>query len=64
MLLIVSLKMYVTAFRRSTIDELWDSSEELIANYQKESEYQKLLDGKAGINVSVSLSSLSQWSVA
>ncbi len=62
-----SVKDICTAYRRSTIDELWDSSEELIANYQKESEYQKLLDGKAGINVLyhyqalVMVSSMSEW---
>ena len=38
-------------FKLSTINELWDSSEEILENYQKDSEYQKLLDGKDGINV-------------
>ncbi len=38
-------------FKDSTINELWDSPEEIIENYQKDSEYQKLLDGKEGINV-------------
>ena len=46
-----SIKDICKAYRRSTIDELWDSAEELIANYQQESEYKKLLEGKAGINV-------------
>jgi len=46
-----SIKDICKAYRRSTIDELWDSAEELIANYQQESEYKKLLDGRAGINV-------------
>ena len=61
------IKDVCNTFRRSTIDELWDSSEELIANYQKESEYQKLLDGKAGINVSyhyqtlAMVSCMSEW---
>ena len=38
-------------FKDATINELWDSPEEIIANYQKDSEYQKLLNGQAGINV-------------
>jgi len=38
-------------FKEATINELWNSPEELIANYQKDSEYQKLLNGEAGINV-------------
>jgi radical SAM superfamily enzyme YgiQ (UPF0313 family) len=38
-------------FKLSTINELWDSPEEILENYQKDSEYQKLLDGKDGINV-------------
>ena len=38
-------------FRDTTASELWDSPEEIIANYQKDSEYQKLLNGEAGINV-------------
>jgi len=38
-------------FKDATINELWDSPEEIIANYQKDSEYQKLLNGEAGINV-------------
>ena len=38
-------------FKQSTINELWDSPEEILENYQKDSEYQKLLDGKDGINV-------------
>jgi len=40
-----------TRFKNSTINELWDSPEEIIQNYQKDSEYQKLLDGEEGINV-------------
>ncbi len=38
-------------YKTSTIDELWDSEEELIEYYQKEENYQKLLEQKAGINV-------------
>lgn len=38
-------------FENSTRNELWNSPEEIQKNYQNESEYQKLLDGKNGINV-------------
>jgi radical SAM superfamily enzyme YgiQ (UPF0313 family) len=37
--------------KRSTIDELYDSPEEIISLIQDDSEYQNLLDGKAAINV-------------
>jgi hypothetical protein len=40
-----------TRFKNSTINELWDSPEEIFQNYQKDSEYQKLLEGEEGINV-------------
>ncbi len=61
------IKDMCAQYRRSTIDELWDSSEEIIANYQKESEYNKLLNGDAGINVLyhhqslVMVSCMSEW---
>ena len=38
-------------YKTFTIDELWDSEEDLIEYYQKEENYQKLLEEKAGINV-------------
>ena len=38
-------------FKNSTINELWDSPEEIIENYQDDLEYKKLLNGEAGINV-------------
>lgn len=38
-------------FRQFTMDELWNSPEELEAHYQNDSEYQKLLNGKAAFNV-------------
>ena len=38
-------------FKDSTINELWDSPEEIIENYQDDLEYKKLLNGDAGINV-------------
>jgi radical SAM superfamily enzyme YgiQ (UPF0313 family) len=62
-----SVKDVCNSYRRSTIDELWDSSEEIVSNYQQESEYQKLLNGEAGINVSyyhqtlVTVNYMSEW---
>ena len=41
----------VEQFKKATIDELWDSPEELLENFQKESEYQKLLNGEAGTQI-------------
>jgi len=38
-------------FNRVTIDELWDSPEEIENFYQNEENYNKLLNGEAGINV-------------
>ena len=38
-------------FRQLTIDELWDTPEELEAYYQSENEYQKLLSGKSAFNI-------------
>ena len=38
-------------FKNKTISELWDSKEQLISNYQKEDEFQKLLNGEDGMNV-------------
>ena len=46
-----SIQNVFKRFRDTTIGELWDSPEEIVANYQKDSEYQKLLNGKAGVNV-------------
>ena len=41
----------IEQFKNATIDELWDSPHELLENFQKDSEYQKLLNGEAGTNV-------------
>ncbi len=41
----------IEQYKRATIDELWDSPEELLENFQKDSEYKKLLNGEAGTNV-------------
>jgi radical SAM superfamily enzyme YgiQ (UPF0313 family) len=38
-------------FTKSTIEELWDSSEDIQNNFQSEENYQKLLNGEEGINV-------------
>lgn len=38
-------------FKEATINELWDSPEEIIENYQKDSEYNKLLSGEDGTQV-------------
>ena len=46
-----SIQNIFKQFKDSTINELWDTPEEITANYQKDSEYQKLLSGEAGINV-------------
>ena len=41
----------IEQFKQATIDELWDSPLELLENFQKDSEYKKLLNGEAGTNV-------------
>ena len=38
-------------FKQDTVNELWDSPEEIEKNYQNDSEYQKLLSGDAGQNL-------------
>ena len=46
-----SIQNIFKRFKDATINELWDTPEKIITNYQKDSEYQKLLNGEAGINV-------------
>jgi hypothetical protein len=46
-----SIQNIFKRFKDATVNELWDTPEEIIANYQKDSEYKKLLVGDAGINV-------------
>ena len=46
-----NLQKFFEEFKRYTIDELWDSGEELIQHYQNPHEYEKLLNGSAGQNV-------------
>ena len=38
-------------YKNDTVDELWDSEEEIIEHYQNEDNYNKLLNQEAGINV-------------
>jgi radical SAM superfamily enzyme YgiQ (UPF0313 family) len=46
-----TVKKCIEGFRNATIKELWDSPEEVERHYQKDENYQKLLDGIDGINV-------------
>ena len=61
------IKKICNSYKRSTIDELWNSSEEIFSHYQQESEYNKLVSGEAGINVSyhhqtlVMINYMSEW---
>jgi len=54
-------------FKQDTVNELWDSPEEIEKNYQTDSEYEKLLSGEAGQNLifyyhaSVLSNYLSDW---
>ena len=41
----------IEQFKKDTIDELWNSPQELLENFKKDSEYKKLLNGEAGTNV-------------
>lgn len=47
----LELKNVFDSFKDNTINELWDSKEELIEHYQNEKEFQKLLNGEDGMNV-------------
>jgi len=47
----VEIKKLFEEFRNSTINELWDSPEEIIDNFQKDEEYNKLLNDESGFNV-------------
>ena len=38
-------------FKQDTVNELWDSPEEIEKNYQNDKEYKKLLNGEAGQNL-------------
>jgi len=44
------IRTVIDSFDKTTVNELWDSHEEIALHYQDDVEYQKLLDGDAGIN--------------
>ena len=46
-----NIRDVLKSVRETLINELWDSVEEIEAYYQDEKNYQKLLNGEAGINV-------------
>tara|TARA_Y100000741_G_scaffold175535_1_gene133175 strand:+ start:3107 stop:5209 length:2103 start_codon:yes stop_codon:yes gene_type:complete len=46
-----NLQKLFNDFKQSTIEELWNSKEEIETFYQDPKEYQKLLDGNAGQNL-------------
>ena len=46
-----NIKKLFEEFKESTIDELWDSPEEILKNFQNEDEYNKLLNDQLGFNV-------------
>jgi len=45
------IKEIFSMFKQATLDELWDSPEQIEANYQKDEEYEKLLKGEIGMNL-------------
>lgn len=47
----ISIQKLFESCRRATTKELWDSPEEIEQFYQREENYQKLLNGEDGINV-------------
>ena len=46
-----SIEKLFDQFKKATVDELWDSPEEIIKNFQNETEYNKLLTDQLGFNV-------------
>ena len=46
-----NIRYIFNQFQKSTIEELWNSPEEIQASIQDDKEYQKLLNGEIGINV-------------
>ncbi len=48
-----SEKVIITSnrFKETTVNELWDSPEEILENYQNDNEYNKLLSGEDGTQV-------------
>ncbi|WP_428324013.1 B12-binding domain-containing radical SAM protein [Nitrosopumilus sp.] len=47
----IKIQKIFDQFKQSTIDELYDSPDEIISNIQDDAQYQNLLDGKGAINV-------------
>ncbi|MGI0010646.1 MAG: B12-binding domain-containing radical SAM protein [Nitrosopumilaceae archaeon] len=47
----INIQKVFNSYRKATVDELWDSSEEIQIHYQDDKEYQKLLNGEAAMNV-------------
>jgi len=45
------VKEIFSMFKQATLDELWDSPEQIEINYQKDEEYEKLLKGEIGMNL-------------
>ena len=41
----------INSFREESINELWDSEEEMVVHYKENENYKNLVDGKAGGNV-------------
>jgi radical SAM superfamily enzyme YgiQ (UPF0313 family) len=46
-----SITKLFNQFKQATVDELWNSPEEIIENFQNENEYNKLLKDELGFNV-------------
>lgn len=46
-----SIQKVFESFKQKTIEELWDSPDDIYSHYQDEGEYEKLLSGEDGINV-------------
>lgn len=47
----ISIKKLFNQFKDATVNELWDSPEDIIKNFQNEDEYNKLLTDQLGFNV-------------
>jgi hypothetical protein len=47
----VEVREIMEGFRRETAEELWDSEQEIIEHYRKDENYEKLLAGELGGNV-------------
>jgi radical SAM superfamily enzyme YgiQ (UPF0313 family) len=61
-----SIRSVYESVKNSSHDELWDSPKDIIDFYQSDENYQKLLDGRSGINViqyhnALITSDMDQW---